>query len=315
MATVRILREADVRTALPMAACIDAVEAAFVASTAGEAEVPEVIHLFVPEAGGEIHVKAGHLHGARTYAVKVSSGFSGAESSAYDGMVIAFDASTGAPVAFLLDHGFITDQRTGAAGGVAARWLARERVEVVAVLGTGLQARKQVEALRAVRPELRDVVVWGRDDERAARAAADVDGVVADDVPEAARAADVVITVTASREPILRAADVRPGALVIAVGSDGPGKQELDADLLRAADVLVVDSIAQALRLGELQHAPELADRAVEIGAICAGDAPGRTDERSLVVCDLTGLGVQDVAAANAVLDALPPDAGQAIEA
>jgi ornithine cyclodeaminase/alanine dehydrogenase-like protein (mu-crystallin family) len=315
MATVRILREADIRAALPMATCIDAVEAAFVASTAGEGEVPEVIHLFVPEAGGEIHVKAGHLHGARTYAVKVSSGFSDAESSAYDGMVIAFDASTGAPVAFLLDHGFITDQRTGAAGGVAARWLAPERVEVVAVLGTGLQARKQVEALRAVRPELRDVVVWGRDDERAARAAADVDGVVADDVPEAARAADVVITVTASREPILRAADVRPGALVIAVGSDGPGKQELDADLLRAADVLVVDSIAQALRLGELQHAPELADRAVEIGAICAGDTPGRTDERSLVVCDLTGLGVQDVAAANAVLDALPPDAGQAIEA
>ena len=315
MATVRILPEAEIRAALPMATCIDAVQAAFVASTAGEAEVPEVIHLFVPEAGGEIHVKAGHLHGARTYAVKVSSGFSGAGSSAYDGMVIAFDASTGAPVAFLLDHGFITDQRTGAAGGVAARWLAPERVGVVAVLGTGLQARKQVEALRAVRPELRDVVVWGRDDERAARAAADVDGVVADDVPEAARAADVVITVTASREPILRAADVRPGALVVAVGSDGPGKQELDADLLRAADVLVVDSIAQALRLGELQHAPELADRAVEIGAICAGDAPGRTDERSLVVCDLTGLGVQDVAAANAVLDALPPDAGQAIEA
>jgi ornithine cyclodeaminase len=320
MATVRILREADIRAALPMATCIDAVEAAFVASTAGEAEVPEVIHLFVPEAGGEIHVKAGHLHGARTYAVKVSSGFSGAESSAYDGptydgMVIAFDAGTGAPVAFLLDHGFITDQRTGAAGGVAARWLAPERVDVVAVLGTGLQARKQVEALRAVRPEVRDVVVWGRDDERAARAAADVDGVVADDVPEAARAADVVITVTASREPILRAADVRPGTLVIAVGSDGPGKQELDADLLRAADVLVVDSLPQALRLGELQHAPELADRAVEIGAICAGDAPGRTDERSLVVCDLTGLGVQDVAAANAVLDALPPDAGEAIEA
>jgi ornithine cyclodeaminase len=314
MPTVRILREADVRAALPMTACIDAVEAAFVASTAGEAEVPEVIHLFVPEAEGEIHVKAGHLHGARTYAVKVSSGFAGVEPPAYDGMVVVFDASTGAPVAFLVEHGFITDQRTGAAGGVVARWLAPERREVAAVIGTGLQARKQVEALRAVRPFVGEIRVWGRNASRAEAAAVDVGGVVAGTVGDAARDADVILTCTASREPLVRAADVRPGALVIAVGSDGPGKQELDPELLRAADVLAVDSRAQCLRLGELQHAPELADRAVEIGAICAGDAPGRTDERQLVVCDLTGLGVQDVAAANAVLEALPPDAGETLE-
>jgi ornithine cyclodeaminase/alanine dehydrogenase-like protein (mu-crystallin family) len=315
MATVRILREADVRAALPMAACIDAVEAAFVASTAGEAEVPEVIHLFVPEAEGEIHIKAGHLHGARTYAVKASSGFYATEPSAYDGMVIAFDARTGAPVAFLLDHGFITDQRTGAAGGVAARWLAPDRIEAVAVIGTGLQARKQIEALRAVRRVIGEIRVWGRDASRAEAAARDVGGVVTPTVGDATRDADVIVTCTASREPLLHAGDVHAGSLVIAVGSDGPGKQELDPELLRAADVLAVDSRAQCLRLGELQHAPELADRAVEIGAICAGEAPGRTDERQLVVCDLTGLGVQDVAAANAVLDALPPEAGEAVEA
>src|SRR6059036_1435951 len=124
MGRVRVLREADVRAALPMEACIDAVEVAFVAYSAGEAELPGVIHLDVPEARGEIHVKAGHLHGERTYAVKVSSGFSGIDPPAYDGLVVVFDAVTGAPVGFLLDNGFITDQRTGAAGGVAARWLA-----------------------------------------------------------------------------------------------------------------------------------------------------------------------------------------------
>src|SRR5262249_61015038 len=100
------------------------------------------------------------------------------------------------------------------------------------------------------------------------------------------------------------------GGVVIAVGSDAPGKQELAAELLRAADVVAADSRDQCLRLGELQHAPDLADRAVEIGAICAGTATGRTDERQLVVCDLTGLGVQDVAAANAVLANAPADAG-----
>ncbi len=314
MGTVRVFREADVRAALPMAACIDAVEAAFVASSTGEAELPDVIHLDVPEAKGEIHVKAGHLHGGRTYAVKVSSGFYGTEPPAYDGLVLVFDAATGAPVAFLLENGFITDQRTGAAGGVATRWLAPERVDVVAVIGTGLQSRKQVEALRAVRPDPREIRLWGRNSDRAFAAAADVGGVVARSPGEAADGADVVITCTASREPLLRANDVHAGALVIAVGSDGPGKQELDVELLHRAGILVVDSRDQCLRLGELQHAPELADRAVELGAICAGTSPGRTDERQLVVCDLTGLGVQDVAAANAVLANAPPGTGGSID-
>lgn len=287
---VRILRHDDVRTALPMAACIDAVEAAFVAYSTGGAQIPGVIHLDVPEAGGEIHVKAGHLDGAPAYAVKVSSGFSGVDPPALDGLVVVFDARNGSPVAFLLDGGFVTDQRTGAAGGVAARWLAPERVEVVAVIGSGVQARKQVEALRVVRPQLREIRVWGRDP---------------------ARAADVVITCTASREPILMADDVRPGAHVTALGSDGVGKQELDPELLRRADLLVVDALEQCLRLGELQHAPEQADRAVEIGLICAGTEAGRTDDDQLTVIDLTGVGVQDVAAANAVLANLAPDAGE----
>ena len=87
-----------------------------------------MIHLDVPEAEGEIHVKAGHLHGAPAYAVKVASGFYAQDPPAIDGLVLVFDATTGAPVAFLLDGGCITDMRTGAAGGVAARWLAPERV-------------------------------------------------------------------------------------------------------------------------------------------------------------------------------------------
>src|SRR6266550_3855337 len=108
---VRVLREADVRAALDMRSCIDAMEAAFTAYSSGAAELPAVIHLDVPEHGGEIHIKAGHLHG-----------------------------ETGAPAAFLMDHGYITDVRTGAAGGVAARHLASTEVGAVAVIGTGAQA-------------------------------------------------------------------------------------------------------------------------------------------------------------------------------
>ncbi|HEY7478691.1 MAG TPA: ornithine cyclodeaminase family protein [Actinomycetota bacterium] len=302
MATVRILRRDDVEASLDMRACIDAVEAAFVAHAAGRAELPGVIHLEVPEAGGEIHVKAGHLHGAPAYAVKVASGFSGVDPPAIDGLVLVFDAATGAPLAFLLDGGYLTDLRTGAAGGVAARHLARADAAVAAVLGSGIQARRQIEALRVVRPSVREVRVWGRDPAKAAAAAADVDGVVAGSVDEAVDGAHVVLTCTASRAPLVTLDMLAPGAHVTAVGSDGAGKQELDPAILRAAEVLVADSVPQSRSLGELQHAPDQAERAVELGSVAAGAAPGRTGDDQLTVCDLTGVGVQDVAAAAAAL-------------
>jgi ornithine cyclodeaminase len=122
-----------------------------------------------------------------------------------------------------------------------------------------------------------------------------------------------VITCTAAREPLVDVGWLAPGAHVTAVGSDGRGKQELDPEILRRADVLVVDSLDQCSRLGELQHAPDQAGRAVELGAVCAGEASGRTGRGQVTVADLTGVGVQDVAAANAVM-AAAGDRGETIE-
>ena len=319
--TVRILREADVRAALDMGSCIDACERAFAAYSTGGAETPDVIHLDIPEWQGEVHVKAGHLHGEPFYAVKVASGTYGTDPPALDGLVVVFNARDGSPVAFLLDNGFITDLRTGAAGGVAAKHLAPEQVATVAVIGTGGQARQQVDALTAVRPGFHDVRLWGRDPEHAARCADDLrtrlGGVVvtvAETVEAAVTGADVIVTCTASHEPLVQRSWLKPGAHVTAVGSDGADKQELDPQILQDADVLVVDSRDQCLRLGELQHAPDQADRAVELGLICEGSQSGRTGPGQLTVCDLTGLGVQDVAAANVVM-ARAADAGETIEA
>jgi ornithine cyclodeaminase len=304
---VRILLEDDVRAALDMASCIDACRDAFVAYSSGRAELPGVIHLDVPEARGEIHVKAGHLHGAPYYAVKAASGFYAQEPAAIDGLVLVFDARDGSPAAILLDGGFITDQRTGAAGGVAAAELAAASIAEVAVIGAGIQARRQVEALRVVRPGFGHVRVWGRDAAKAAACAADLSapGCEAVAVPtarEAVAGAQVVITCTASREPLVELGWLAAGAHVTSVGSDGEGKQELDPEILRAAAVIAVDSRRQSASLGELQHAPDQADRAVELGMVIAGEAAGRTSEDQLTVCDLTGVGAQDVAAANVVM-------------
>jgi ornithine cyclodeaminase/alanine dehydrogenase-like protein (mu-crystallin family) len=307
-----VYSEDEIRAALDMPSLIDAVERAFVAYSNGETELPDVIHLDVPESQGEIHVKAGHLHGASHYAVKVASGFSAVDPPAIDGLVIAFDARDGSPAALLLDNGFITDVRTGAAGGVAARHLAPERVERVAVLGTGGQARFQLDALAAVRT-FEHVAVWGRDADHARRCVEDLrtrdrlpSGATygtAATVEDAVRDADVVMTCTASRAPLVRRDQLGERVHVTAVGSDGPGKQELDPEILRQADILVCDSRAQCSRLGELQHAPDRFERALELGEIAAGRASGRNADTGLTVCDLTGVGVQDVAAAALVLE------------
>lgn len=316
MAGVTVLSEAEVRASLTMSACIEAVSDAFAAYSGARAELPGVIHLDIPEHHGEIHVKGGYIHGGDHYAVKFASGFPGNADLGLppnDGLVLVFDARTGEPAAFLLDHGFITDQRTGAAGGVAARHLARERVERVAVIGTGLQARYQLDALAAVRG-FADVRVWGRNRHRAAACVEDLrvrDGLpegavyaTADTVEEAVSEVDVVITCTASREPLVFAAWIAPGTHITAVGSDGPGKQELDPGILARADVFVVDSRPQCIERGELQHALALLDAEAvpELGQVVAGSAAGRTDDAQISVCDLTGVGVQDVAAASMAL-------------
>jgi ornithine cyclodeaminase len=313
---IRILREADVRAALDMASCVDVVEASFVAYSTRRAELPTVIHLDVPESQGEIHVKAGYLHGGSYWAVKVASGFSATDPPAYDGMVVVFDASDGSPVAFLLDGGHLTDVRTGAAGGVAARHLAPDRVDAVAVIGTGLQARFQMQGLAVARPDIGAVRVWGRNPDHAARCVEDLRSrglpvasvAVAESARGAVEDADVVITCTASREPIVRSDWLRPGAHVTAVGSDGADKRELEPEILARADVLVVDSRDQCARIGELHHALDAGlglsvDDAVELGEIAAGTRPGRTAAEQLTVCDLTGVGVQDVAAASLVME------------
>jgi ectoine utilization protein EutC len=317
---VLVLREGEIRALLDPGACIQAMERAFAAYATGKAQLPPVINLEVPEHGGEVHIKTGHLCGTPYYAVKIASGFYdnavlGLPSSS--GMVLVFDSRTGAPAAFLLDNGFITDLRTAAAGALAAKYLAPKQVETVGVIGAGAQARYQMKLLSLVRP-FREARVWGRNREKAEACIEDVRRTdiarqpafaVAESVQQAVREADVVITVTASREPLVRAEWLATGATVIAVGSDGPEKQELHVGVLARADRIVADSLPQCLRLGEIHHAVEQGaitreKVGAELGEIAAGLKAGRTSDEELIVCDLTGVGVQDVAAASLVMEA-----------
>ncbi len=325
---VLILREPEIRALLDPAACIRAMEQAFAAYATGKAQLPPVINLEVPESAGEVHIKTGHLSGGPYYAVKIASGFYGNAAlglPSSNGMVLVFDARTGAPAAFLLDNGFITDLRTAAAGALAVKYLARKVIKTVAVIGSGAQARYQLQVLPLVKT-FSEVRLWGRDrgkaearvqDLRRAGIAGQSSFAVANSVEQAVDGADVVLTVTSSRQPLVRAEWLAPGATVIAVGSDGPDKQELDVGVLARADRIVADSLPQCLRLGEIHHAVEQGaikkeQVGAELGEIAAGLKPGRQSDKELIVCDLTGVGVQDVAAASLVMErALAAGAGE----
>jgi ornithine cyclodeaminase len=314
-----ILHEAEIRALLDPASCIEAVERAFVAYVAGRAELPGVIHLDVPASRGEVHVKAGYVHGGTCWAVKVASGFPENPAvglPANSGMVLAFDARTGVPAALMFDGGYITDLRTAAAGAVAVRHLARERIGAVGVVGAGAQARLQVQLLGHVR-HFETLRIWGRRHGAAEQCLADLRaagalprGVRAETVQTAeaaVRDADLVYTVTPSRAPIVRAEWLGDGSLVVAVGSDGADKQELDVAVLARADRVVADSLAQCRRIGEIHHAIAAgvldAAAVTELGQVVSGAAPGRRSDAERIVCDLTGVGVQDVAAAAVVLE------------
>jgi ornithine cyclodeaminase len=294
---------------------VDAIRDAFRADGEGRAHVPAVINLEVPARRGEFHVKTALIDGVPHVAVKIASGFydnpaKGLPSGS--GLMAVFDATTGLPVALLLDNGFLTDIRTGAAGAVAADTLAPLSVSTVGVLGSGLQARHQIRCLRCVRTFSR-VVAWSPDRARLdayvrelrgegfdARAAA---------TPEAVcREAEVLVTATPSRTPLVRAEWLRPGQHVTALGSDSPGKQELDAACLERADLVVVDRLTQCAAFGELRHALDAGlfrpDRVhAELGEVVAGVKPGRTTAAQITIADLTGVGFQDTAIASRAID------------
>lgn len=307
-----VLDERQIRSRVDLTSdALSVVEDAFSRLARGEALVPPPIGIDVPEREAEIHVKSAFVRGLPAYAVKIASGFyrnveRGLPST--NGLMVVFNAETGAPQALLLDNGYLTEVRTALAGAVAAKYLAPARVHRVGVVGSGSQARYQVRALRLVR-DFEEVLVWGRRPEAAAACAAEIGrtlGVPARPVGELGalvRDSQVVITATASRAPLLAAEDLHEGLLVVAMGSDGVGKQELDPRVFTRAQKVVCDLKSQCFRLGELQHALAagiLSENSpiVELGELTSGRAVGREDEREVAVCDLTGVGVQDTAIA-----------------
>ena len=304
-----ILTEAELRRAVALdLEVVDAIAAAFSALATGQVVMPPILHMALPGANGEVDVKTAYVPGLPSFAIKVSPGFFDNPKQglpSLSGMMMLLSATTGRLEALHLDNGYLTDLRTAAAGAVAARHLARADARVAGVLGAGRQAQVQIEALKLVRP-IERVLLWARDPAKA-EAAADrmaerlaLDVLPVESAERLVLEADVVVTATPARTPLVVSGWLHPGLHVTAMGSDAADKNELHPDVLRRADLLVCDSRAQCAHLGELHHAlagsAELA--VTELGEVTSGRRPGRQSDGQITVCDLTGTGVQDTAIA-----------------
>lgn len=315
---IPIVEEEALRAVMTPDRAVAAMREAFRADGEGRTRVPPVINLDIPAAHGEFHVKTAHIEGVPHVAVKIASGFYDNPSQGLpsgSGLMALFDAATGLPVALLLDNGYLTDVRTGAAGAVAADYLARRTITTVGVIGSGVQARHQVRSLRVVRSFER-IVAWSphraRLDAYCTEMSAEGYNVLpAESIESVCGEADVLITATPSREPLIRAEWLRDGVHVTAVGSDSPGKRELDPACLGRADLVVVDRYSQCAAFGELNYALDAGvippDAVIELGRLVTGERPGRTSDVRITIADLTGVGFQDTAIASAAMSLLTP--------
>lgn len=290
-----LLREADVGRLGDMSAVMDALEAAMTDLGNGEAQNQPRRRVFPP--GGVLNVMfaswpGGGVSGLKAYTV-------GGGKARF--LVVLYDLG-GAPLA-LIEADRLGTFRTGAATGVAARRLAPPGPKTVAVIGAGWQARTQVAALRRAL-DIAELRVFSRTPERRERFAAEVGGLAAASAEAAVRGADVVVTITNSASPVLEAAWVEPGALVVGAGSNFPTRAELPAELVHAARAVVVDQLEAArLESGDLLCAGYDLDRAVELGAVLAGKA-ALPDGEAPLIFESHGLALWDVAAGKLVLDA-----------
>ncbi|WP_058303096.1 ornithine cyclodeaminase family protein [Gorillibacterium timonense] len=309
-----ILNRQQVRELLSMPACMDAMKAVLTSLSAGRAVQPlrQVMPL---ENSNLLGLMPGYLPDLKRAGAKIISVFPGNHSKglpSHQGMISLFDSETGQQLA-LIDGREITAIRTAAASGEATRHLARARAEVLAILGTGEQARSHLEAMLLVRP-VRQVHVWGPTpahvrtflEEMSPRVGVPI--IAAESVQEAVRDADIICTVTASTTPVLHGEWLKEGVHINAVGACRAADRELDTAAV-VKSRLYVDRLESALHeagdyLIPLAEGAIEADHLIgEIGQVFAGSIAGRQFESEITLFKSLGLAVEDLAAASFLYD------------
>jgi ornithine cyclodeaminase/alanine dehydrogenase-like protein (mu-crystallin family) len=305
-----IIEKDDIVKLLEFKEIISVIEKSFIDFSSGKLIMPPPQDIVIEESRRETHIKSAYVNGSDFYCVKIASGFYDNPKlclNSSQGMMILLDSKTGVPKCILLEDGILTDYRTAAAGAVAAKYLANANSKNVLVIGSGIQARLQIEFLLQVF-EVERLFVWGRNDENVKNYCDYISKFnflelkILPTVQDH-KGVDIIVTTTPSRSPLL--SSVEKGVHVNAIGADMPGKQELSSEFLAKAKI-ITDSTSQCEKSGELQHAlksGDIFDVYAELGEIVAKAKKGRESSDEITVFDSTGLGIQDLAIAKYVYE------------
>jgi ornithine cyclodeaminase/alanine dehydrogenase len=291
-----------------------AVEHAFKLHGECKTQPPGILGIHADNGG--FHIKAGLLDLNRSYfAAKINANFPGNPKlnglPTIQGVVLLHDGENGYPLA-VMDSIEITTQRTGAATGVAAKYLARTDSKTLTVCGCGIQGRVSVRALSKVLA-IERVFAFDIDRRKAEGLTNDLATELGikiesvDNLETALMQSDVCVTCTPSKQPFLKEEFIAPGTFIAAVGADNPEKQELQPTIL-SRNKVVADEVEQGATIGELHHALTAAlmtreDVHAELGQVIAGIKPGRISADEIIVFDSTGMALQDVVTAAAVYE------------
>ncbi|MBS7649047.1 alanine dehydrogenase [Candidatus Bathyarchaeota archaeon] len=311
-----LLSDDEVRDVISLGEAINVVEMAFREKGLGRVQMPPKIYLSFKRYNGDLRAMPSYLEELDISAVKVVN--SHPDNREKHGLptvmatIILIDPKSGFPFA-IMGGTTITDMRTGAAGGIAAKYLARRDSKVVGMVGAGAQARTQLMALLEVFSSIEEIRVWSRSEKTRRDFKSEMEAkyghlckiITTGSVKEAVNGADIIVTTTPSRTPLVMDEWVQPGTHLNCIGADAPGKEELDPLILKRAKI-VVDDWEQASHSGEI-NVPlsrgiiSREDVWAELGEVVAGKKPGRTSSEEITVFVSTGLAIQDAVTANLV--------------
>lgn len=303
-----LLGRRDIEDLLSVKEVLKAVERAFVLKARGETVMPPKIYLDLPKYHGDFRAMPAYVEGGA--GVKWVSVYP-ENTTRHNlptviGLIVLSDPNSSYPLA-IMDGTQITWMRTGAAGGVAVKYLARKNARVIGMVGAGRQARSQLVAIREVMPKIDLVKVYDVRPEASHKYAEEMGGQLSlniESVGTVAEAsdADVIVTVTLATGPVVFKKHVKPGTHINAIGADAPGKQELEGALVASAKV-IVDDIEQASHSGEI-NVPinrgefKVRDICTTLGEVVAGMEEGRASDEEITIFDSTGLAIQDIVCA-----------------
>jgi alanine dehydrogenase len=313
-----LLADWEVKQLLSMSEVMDAVETAFKEKGLRRVQMPAKIYLFYKRHNGDLRAMPSYLEELDISAVKIVNSHPDNRTKhalpTVMAVIVLIDPKSGFPMA-IMGGKTITDIRTGAAGGIAAKYLARKNSKIVALVGAGAQARTQLMALLEIYGKLEEVRVWSRSKETRQTFIAEVERayghlckfVSVENIKEAVEGADIIVTTTPSRKPLVMDDTVSLGTHFNCIGADAPGKEELDPAILKRSKI-VVDDWEQASHSGEInvplsQGIITEKDVYAEIGEIAAGLKQGREKPDEITVFTSTGLAVQDAVTAKIAYD------------